>query len=129
MVDGIINNDFSKYEFLLVEPVAKTPYPPLGLMKISSMLKNKFRNCIIESQVGNLIPKKIIEPKGIYITSLFTWDLKKVVDSIKYYRRLFPNSDIKVGGIAATINPDFIIKNTGIEPHRGIFDMAEYYSP
>jgi len=129
MREGIIHNKFSKYEFLLVEPVAKTPYPPLGLMKISSMLRNIYKNCIIESQVGNLIPKKITEPKSIYFTSLFTWDLKKVVDSIKYYRRLFPSSHIKVGGIAATINPDFITINTGIEPLKGIFDLAEDYPP
>ena len=124
----VIHNEYSTYKFLLVEPIAKTPYPPLGLMKISSMLRSVYKNCIIESQVGNLIPK-ITEPKNIYITSLFTWDLRKVVDSIKYYRRLFPSSNIKVGGTAATIYPDFITKNTGIEPHIGIFNKAEDYSP
>ncbi len=35
----MINKTILNKEFLLVEPVAKTPYPPLGLMKISSMLK------------------------------------------------------------------------------------------
>lgn len=38
--------NYSKSNFLLVEPIAKTPYPPLGLLKISSMLKDKYQGCI-----------------------------------------------------------------------------------
>jgi len=116
-------------EFLLIEPIAKTPYPPLGLMKISSMLKSKYKDCCLFSQVGNKIPKEIKNPKEIYITSLFTWDLDKVVDSIRYYSRLFPSAKIKVGGIAASLYPEFISSKTGIQPHQGLLEEAEDYSP
>ncbi len=52
-------------EFLLVEPVAKTPYPPLGLMKISSMLKQTNKHCFVFTQVGNEIPERLHCPDTI----------------------------------------------------------------
>ena len=116
-------------QFLLVEPLAKTPYPPLGLMKISSWLKNKYKDCNVFSQVGNDIPKGLYNPNEIFITSLFTWDLDKVVESIKYYQIEFPKAKIRVGGIAATLNPQCIYNNTGINPHIGLLSDAEYFPP
>ncbi len=118
-----------KKQFLLVEPIAKTPYPPLGLMKISTMLKRRHNDCEVLAQVGNAIPKGLHNPTSVYITSLFTWDLDKVVDSILYYRRCFPRATIRVGGIAASLLPDYIKKNTGIKPHVGILKSAEVCPP
>jgi len=116
-------------QFLLVEPVAKTPYPPLGLMKISSMLKHDYPKCSVFSQVGCDIPPGLLYPKKIFITSLFTWDIKKVIDSVYFYRRAYPRSEIKVGGIAASLLPDYLEDRTGIKPHVGILSEAEKYSP
>ena len=116
-------------QFLLVEPLAKTPYPPLGLMKISTMLKHRNSDCKVFEQVGVGIPKGLTNPREIFITSLFTWDLDKVVESIKYYQRIFTKAKISVGGIAATLNPKYIHNNTGINPHIGLFTDAEYFSP
>lgn len=116
-------------QFLLVEPVAKTPYPPLGLMKISSMLKDMHPGCSVFSQVGNDIPHGLTKPEQIYITTLFTWDLQRVINSIKYYKRQFPDADINVGGIAASLLPEEIKNATGIEPHQGLLEPAESYSP
>lgn len=118
-----------KKQFLLVEPVAKTPYPPLGLMKISSMLKDKHTDCSVFSQVGNAIPQGLSNPEQIYITTLFTWDLHKVISSIDFYKRQFPDADINVGGIAASLLPEEIKDATGIEPHQGLLEPAESYPP
>jgi hypothetical protein len=116
-------------QYLLVEPVAKTPYPPLGLMKISSMLKRRHRGCEVFQTVGNSIPQGLYTPKLIYITSLFTWDADKVVESILYYKRKFPNAKIRVGGIAASLIPDYFHEKTGIKPHIGLLKTAESYAP
>lgn len=121
--------DYSKVDFLLVEPVAKTPYPPLGLMKISTMLKSNYRGCRVFAQVGNDIPRGFTNPSSIYITSLFTWDLDKIVDSILYFQRRFPAAKIKVGGIAASLLPDYISSKTGVMPHIGLLKSAEIYPP
>lgn len=116
-------------QFLLVEPIAKTPFPPLGLMKISTMLKNKFKKSEVFGQVGNATPKGLSKPKAIFITSLFTWDLDAVIRSISFYRDRFPYSKIHVGGIAASLMPDYIRNVGGIEPHIGLLDEAEICPP
>lgn len=114
---------------MLVEPVGKTSYPPLGLMKISTMLRRRHSNCEIFHQVGNDIPQGLHEPRTIYITSLFTWDVDKVIDSIYFYHRKFPRARIRVGGISASLLPDYIHSKTGVKPHQGILKSAEVCPP
>lgn len=116
-------------QFLLVEPLAKTPYPPLGLMKISTMLKRRYPGCTVVDQVGNATPVGLTKPESVYITSLFTWDIDKVVESINYYRRHFPKAAVKVGGIAASLLPKYIHSKTSIRPHVGILKSAEICPP
>lgn len=118
-----------KKQFLLVEPVSKTPYPPLGLMKISSMLKKKYKNCQVFEQAGDEVPFGLSEPDEIFITSLFTWDIDKVIKSVLDFRRKFPSSKINIGGIAASLLLDYVESKTGIKPHVGLLDDAENMSP
>ena len=56
----------------------------------------------------------------IFITSLFTWDIDKVVKSIHFYQDNFPKSKIHVGGVAATLMPEKIKNETGIKPCQKI---------
>jgi len=116
-------------QFLLVEPIAKTPYPPLGLMKISSMLKDNHPNCKVFDQIGNSAPNGLYNPEKIFITSLFTWDVDSVIDSIRYYQRKFPGVEILVGGISATLIPEYITKRSGIIPRLHLYEPAEFYPP
>lgn len=116
-------------QFLLVEPVAKTPYPPLGLMKIGTYLKRRRKPCTVFDTVGNNIPQKLSRPQEIYITSLFTWDLDKVIKCVQFYSDHFPRAKIFIGGIAASLLPDYVEKITGIRPYVGLFEKAEKYSP
>lgn len=119
----------TKKQFLLVEPVAKTPYPPLGLMKISSMLKRSNVQADVFSQVGMDTPPEVVDPEVIYVTSLFTWDLKKVITTVKTLKKKFPGSDIKIGGIAASLLPDYVLEHTGISPTIGLLEEAEEQVP
>jgi len=121
--------DYSDYQFLLVEPVAKTAYPPLGLMKISSMLKDKYKGCTVFTQVGNGIPDRLSCPKRVFITSLFTWDWKFLVGSIDFYKRVFPSSEIMVGGISASLLNEDLQCIRGITPCVGLYNDAEFYPP
>lgn len=73
--------------------------------------------------------KKLSRPQEIYITSLFTWDLDKVIKCVQFYSDHFPKAKIFIGGIAASLLPDYIEKMTGIRPHVGLFEKAEKYSP
>ena len=116
-------------QFILAEPVAKTPYPPLGLMKIATLLRRRHKGCEIFAVVGNEVPRGASRPSAIYITSLFTWDLIKVIKCVQFYTDKFPGSEILIGGIAASLLPDYIKKHTGISPHIGLGDEAEDCAP
>ncbi len=116
-------------QFLLVEPVSKTPYPPLGLLKISSMLKDKYKGCTVVSQVGIGIPQHINKPNKIFITSLFTWDYKYLVECIDFYSKKFPLSEIIVGGIGTTLINDIEFPYKNVIIHKGLYMDAEFYPP
>lgn len=122
-------NRGSKREYLLVEPIAKTPYPPLGLLKISSMLRDRDKGCRIFMQIGKGIAKGLHSPKKIFITSLFTWDWKPLIDTINFYKWSFPDSEIIVGGISALLLSNEIYNYTKIKPHVGLYNDAEFYPP
>ena len=119
----------SRKEFLLVEPTAKTPYPPLGLMKIGTMLKKKFIDCRVCDVVGTNAPRNVRRPERVYITSLFTWDAEVLIGTIHFYADKFPRARILVGGIAATLLPDLIRERTGLSPHVGLLRSAERCAP
>jgi hypothetical protein len=116
-------------QFLLVEPIRKTPYPPLGLMKISTYLKRRRSPCRVFDTIGTEIPAGLRQPNEIFITSLFTWDLPKLINCVHFYADRFPRAIIHIGGIAASLLPDKLIAATGISPHVGLFDKAEGYPP
>lgn len=126
---------------LLVEPAYKNPYPPLGLMKISTWHKRKGDTVQLikdtpHNQTLDLFEQKEVCYKKlkdhydvIYITSLFTYQAHYVAESIKYYKNKFPKARIKVGGIMATLIPEYIKEKTGIEPHIGLLRGAENCPP
>jgi len=116
-------------KFLLVEPVAKTPYPPLGLMKIATYLKRRRKPCKVFCTIGTQPVPTLSHPNEIYITSLFTWDLANVEKCICFYLDRFPRAKIHVGGIAASLLPQYVLKGTGVLPHIGLFKKAEVYPP
>jgi len=119
----------AKKDFLLVEPVKKTPYPPLGLMKISTYLKKRRKPCRVFAAIGTEIPAELRRPHEIYITSLFTWDLPKLINCVHFYADRFPRAIIHIGGIAASLLTESVVSATGIYPNIGLFDKAEKYAP
>lgn len=116
-------------QFLLVEPIAKTPYPPLGLMKISTWLRKKHKGCQVFGTVGTTLPPGLVRPHQVYVTSLFTWDVDKLAKTVRFYAAQFPRARINVGGIAASLLPDHVEKATGIRPHCGLLAGAEECAP
>lgn len=57
------------------------------------------------------------------ITTLFTFHWKITIDTINFVKRLCKNKNgVLVGGIAATIVPEYIEAETGIRPITGILD-------
>lgn len=58
------------------------------------------------------------------ITTLFTFYWKQTVDTINYAKKFCAqDGKMLVGGIAATILPEFIYDETGIRPYVGLLDQ------
>jgi hypothetical protein len=113
---------------LLVEPSYYSKYPPLGLLKLSSMQKAQGNNTELVKGITDNIP---FEPDIVYITSLFTWAWKPVWEAIRYYSNKFPNSNIWLGGLYASLMPKHA-ELSGIKPSRifeGVFCDAENLMP
>lgn len=96
---------------LLVEPDYKNKYPPMGLMKLSRYHKD--RGDYVLFYKGKCSSSRIWD--RIYITTLFTFDYKKVVNTINFYKSLVNSvDDIYVGGIMASLMKEDLSRDTGV---------------
>ena len=67
------------------------------------------------------------KPDLIKITSLFTYWSDDVFRAIKYYKTLFPDVPVKVGGILASLIPEVVKKQfPEITVHQGIDRQVEH---
>lgn len=102
-------------------------YPPIGLLKLSTF--HKRRKDEVKFVIGrdkaavkeeDLFSHELLWDR-IYITTLFTFDWKNVIETIEFYKKAVGNSvhKIFVGGIMASIIPQDIFEETGIQPIIG----------
>ena len=109
-------------------------YPPLGLMKLATY--HKRRGDEIKFVIGcdksafNEYPESFLSNSlwdRIYITTLFTFDWDNVIKTIEFYKKAVGGSvhKIFVGGIMASIIPDEIFEETGIQPITGILNSPK----
>jgi len=97
-------------------------YLPIGLLKIGTYLRHR-KGYEVQVVIGNGKPD--ITPDEIWITSLFTYWSEYVHESAAFFRSLFPDAKIRVGGIYASLLPDAARKGTGGEVHQGVYRPAE----
>jgi hypothetical protein len=105
-------------------------YPPLGLLKLARYHRDlgdevKFVSGCDQS----VLPKKeFFNSKAlwdrVYITTLFTFDFKRVIETIEFYMEAVggTKSRIFIGGIMASIAPEAILEATSIYPHCGVLN-------
>lgn len=99
---------------------------PIGLLKLATFYRTQ--KCNIQLMRGN----KSVDfyPQKIFITSLFTYWSSYVKQSVVFYKNLYPNSRIIVGGIYATLMPEHCKAYTGCdEVFIGQHDEAEKLYP
>lgn len=107
-------------------------YPPIGLLKLATF--HKLRDDEVRFVIGrdndaikeqDLFSHELLWDR-IYITTLFTFDWKNVIDTIEFYKEAVGGSTGKifVGGIMASIMPNDIYEETNIQPIVGILDSA-----
>jgi hypothetical protein len=119
---------------LLVEPAYKTKFPPLGLMKISAYHQLLGDNVRFVKGINQQVTYDNYWHR-VYISTVFTYNWKITIETIKYYKYLVKddNSRIFVGGIMASLMANEVWKETGIVPvtgvlcNPGIFDKDNDY--
>src|SRR6478736_10351687 len=92
-----------RVRILLVEPGYYTQYPPLGLLKLSTLYKMQGHE--VRFVRGLHLVTRFV-PDEIQVTSLFTWAWKPVWEAVAFYKALFPKAKVSLGGIYATLMPD-----------------------
>lgn len=93
---------------LLVEPDYRSKFPPLGLMRISAF--HKERGDSVTFVRGKVPQIRMVNWHRVYVSTLFTYELPRTVNTIKYYLSVVenPSKDVFVGGIGATLLPSYI---------------------
>lgn len=110
---------------LLVEPNYYTRYPPLGLLKLATYHKSKGDS--VELVRGEVTPSA--EPNRIYVTSLFSYAWKPVHKTVHFYKNKYPDVEVWLGGIYASLLPDHAIMSGADYIHEGLFYEAEDLMP
>ena len=60
---------------------------------------------------------------------MFTYYGKIVIKTIKAYQEMYPKTEIMVGGVFASLMPDYVEQKTGIKPHVGLLEIVEPFKP
>ena len=109
-------------KILLVEPAYKTKFPPLGLMKISTYHKMKGDDVVFVKGCSSAVQYQYWD--RVYIGTLFTWTWKETVETIRFYSATLFNYTGKcyIGGILASLLPDDLFNDTGIQPVEGLLN-------
>jgi radical SAM superfamily enzyme YgiQ (UPF0313 family) len=112
---------------LLVKPKFYSAYPPLGLLKLSTYQKDLGNTTELVWGTGRTVQ----DPDIVYITSLFTWAWEPVWQAIRYYSLKFPDAEVWLGGLYASLMPEHAALSV-IKPERifrGIHTEAESRLP
>lgn len=110
-------------QILLVEPDYRSKFPPLGLMRLSSYHKSRSDRVVFTR--GKNPELRNVHWDRIYVASLFTWELPRTVETVRYYQHSVASSaDIVVGGIGATLHPTYIKSEVDCTVVEGMLDQA-----
>jgi hypothetical protein len=110
---------------VLVEPKYYTQYPPLGLLKLSSY--HRSLGDTTELVKGLEMPRK--KPDLIYVTSLFTWAWKPVWEAIGFCKKLYPEVEVWLGGLYASLLRDHAEQSGADYVYEGLFKDSEDVMP
>lgn len=107
---------------LLVEPDYKNKFPPLGLMKLATYFREQ--GVFVAFVKGKSAATRLKRWDAIFVTTLFTWEWNRTVETIRYYSRAAGSPPVFVGGILATLMPAQLEQATGATIVTGLLDRS-----
>jgi hypothetical protein len=109
---------------LLVEPAYRSKFPPLGLLRLATY--HKERGDSVTFARGKCPDLRAMPWHRVYVSSLFTYELPRTVETIRYYEPSVdrPDQHLIVGGIAATLMPNYIRQHAICRVIEGPLDKA-----
>jgi hypothetical protein len=109
----------------LVEPNYYSQFPPVGLLKLSTLEKNMGNTTELIRK--NNFPKK--KPDKIYVTSLFTWAWRPVWEAVRKCKSWYPDVEITLGGLYASLMPEHAKLSGADIIFKGLNQEAEEVLP
>ena len=110
---------------ILVPKTIKAKHPSLASMKFIALCKQS--NINFEIHTSNKIANT--PPDTIFLSTLFTYNSKKYRNVINFYQQLYPTATWRIGGIFASLMPQYFITNFGIQPFIGLSNELDAYVP
>jgi len=107
----------------LVDASIKSDRYPLGLLRLSTMLKTEYREIKIDLYRKS-IPNKPYDK--ILVSTLFTYEIAHAISIIKKCKQF--SKSIFVGGISASLMPN-IFRMLGVQVEIGLHKNAEFCTP
>lgn len=104
----------------LIDTAKKPTHYPVALLKIGAWRRSLRDDCQLFT---NRLPKDADE---IWLTTCFTFDIPHALGIVREAKNRA--SVVKVGGVAATLLPEYFEKE-GVEVHRGLIPEVEEFSP
>ena len=105
-----------------------TDYIRTGQYKFLDMIpefRNSEKENLIKEYRYRYVKEDFNEFDFVGVTTLFTFYWEKTVDTVNEAKKfLKPGGKMMVGGIAASILPEQMEKDTGVKPHKGLLDKA-----
>jgi hypothetical protein len=109
---------------LLVEPDYRSKFPPLGLLRLSTY--HRELGDAVTFVRGKIPDVRDAGWHKIYVSSLFTYELPRTVETIRYYLKSVPSPrDVIVGGIGATLMPQYIRDHVDCTVVEGPLDVRD----
>jgi len=110
-------------KILLIEPNYRKKYPPLGLAKIKTYLKEKDKKVKFAQTI---LPEQY---DLICITTLFTYYSQSVLDVVKHKGFFNENTPILLGGILASMMPEVFDDQKNTFVFRGYSKELDQHFP
>jgi hypothetical protein len=65
------------------------------------------------------------KPDLIYVTSLYTWAWRPIWHAVRFYKSIFEEAEVWLGGLYASLMPEHAANSGADQVHMGVFEEAE----